>query len=338
MGYTSPTKKAQIMLLKRQGVPVTEIAEQYSIDTSTVYCIAQKYTETKDFYYVKPKTGRPCKFTTKDVQYAARMLARNCARDVSDLQRQYFPTLHADMIQKRLMACGLKAYVHHRKPFLSGSHKTKHFAWAKAHKYWTAEDWKSVIFSNESKFNLFGSDGHRWCWRRPGEEFDERYVRKEVKHGGGSIMVWGCITTLGMSCIVHIEGNMDGALYTQILNDDVLGTLKDLGINKKDVYFQQDSDPKHTSKIAQNWFKKTKLDVLDWAPSSPDMNIIEHAWDYLDRRVQTRSPLPCNHDEMWTALQEEWGQIEDNFIEGLFQSMPTRVQALLKAKGAWTKY
>jgi hypothetical protein len=66
-----------------------------------------------------------------------------------------------------------------------------------------------------------------------------------------------------MGHIVHIEGNMDGPLYTQILNDNVLGTLKDLRINKKDVYFQQDSDLKHTSKITQNWFKKAKLDVLD---------------------------------------------------------------------------
>ncbi len=49
------------------------------------------------------------------------------------------------------------------------------------------------------------------------------------------------------------------------------------------------------------------------------MNIIEHTWDYLNRRVQTWSPLPCNHDKMWIALQEEWERLEDNFIKGLFQ-------------------
>ncbi len=40
MGHTLPTKKAQIMLLKKQDVPVTKIAEWYSIDTSTIYHIA----------------------------------------------------------------------------------------------------------------------------------------------------------------------------------------------------------------------------------------------------------------------------------------------------------
>jgi hypothetical protein len=128
----------------------------------------------------------------------------------------------------------------------------------------------------------------------PGEQFDERYVRKEVKHGGGNVMVWGCVTAIGMGCIVKINGNMDGPLYTKILKDDVLGTLKELSIKKKNIYFQQDNDPKYTSKVAQKWFKKNKLDVLDWAQSSPDMSIIEHVWEYLDRRVCTQSPLPTN--------------------------------------------
>jgi hypothetical protein len=90
------------------------------------------------------------------------MLASNHAYNVSDLQRQYFSTLHADMIQKRLVASGLKAYIYHRKPFLSALHKARHLAWAKAHKHWTVEDWKNVIFSDKSKYNLFGSDEHHW--------------------------------------------------------------------------------------------------------------------------------------------------------------------------------
>ena len=131
---------------------------------------------------------------------------------------------------------------------------------------------------------------------------------------------------------------MNAKLYVSILDDDVLGTLKDLEINKKDIYFQQDNDPKHTSQLAQDWFKHKKLDVHDWPASSPDMNIIEHVWEYLDRRVCTRSPLPRNHNDMWTVLQEEWAQIEMEYIEKLFQSMPERVATLVKAKGGYTRY
>ena len=80
---------------------------------------------------------------------------------------------------------------------------------------------------------------------------------------------------------------MDIKLYVKILNDDLLGTLRYLEINKKDIYFQQDNDPKHTSHLAQDWFKKKKFDQLNWPASSPNMNIIEHVWEYLECRVCT---------------------------------------------------
>ena len=212
MTYTSPTKKAQIVLLRTQGVSEKEIAEKYSVDKTTVNWIFKRYKESKDFYHTKMKSGCPRKFTTHDVRIAARTLASTQAHDVADLQRQHFPNLHANTIWKRLTKCGLKAYVHCTKPFLSDAHKKRRLEWAESHAHWTAEDWKSVIFSDELKFNLFGSDGRCWCWRKPGEEFDKRYVRKEVKHGGGNVMVWGCVTAMEMGHIVKINGNMDGPL------------------------------------------------------------------------------------------------------------------------------
>src|ERR1700722_1537107 len=142
---------------------------------------------------------------------------------------------------------------------------------------------------------------------------------------------WG----LGRMCQIH--GNMDANLYTQILDEEFLPTLDDLGIIKSDIYFQQDNDPKHTSKLSKLWFKKKKVDKLDWPPSSPDMNIIEHIWDYLDRRVRTRNPLPTNVDQMWAALWEAWCRIEQAYIDTLYESMPERVQALIKAKGGYPK-
>ncbi|KAG1795811.1 uncharacterized protein HD556DRAFT_1219161, partial [Suillus plorans] len=70
----------------------------------------------------------------------------------------------------------------------------------------------------------------------------------------------------------------------------------------------------------------------------PDMSIIEHVWDYLDRRVRTRTPLPRNCTELWEALVEEWGRVEEKYITKLYESMPERIKALLDAKGGHTKY
>ena len=68
------------------------------------------------------------------------------------------------------------------------------------------------------------------------------------------------------------------------------------------------------------------------------MNIIEHVWAYLDRRIRTRKVLPRNKDELWEALLEEWNAIEPEYIQKLYASLPSRVNALLQAKGKYTRY
>ena len=338
MVYTLPTKKVCIIHFKNIGMTNDAIAEKFHIHRTTVARIYHQHSKFEDYYHVKPKPGRLCKFITHNVCFAARTLANCKAHDVTDLQRQYFPGLHSETIRQRLATCGLKAYVCRKRPFLLQKHKNRRLKWAKAHQHWTANDWKAVIFSNESKFNLFRSDGCCWCWRKPGEQFNDHYVRKEVKHNGGNIMVWGCVTAEGLSQLCCIQGNMDAKLYVSILDDNVLDILKDLEINKKDIYFQQDNVPKHTSRLAQDWFNCKKLDVLDWPTSRPNTNIIKHVWKYLNWRVHTQNPLLRNHKDMWAMLQKEWGQIEMDYIEKLFQSMPERVDMLVKAKGGYTWY
>ncbi len=106
---------------------------------------------------------------TYDVHFAIRALATSKAHNVTNLQRQYFPRLHAKTIWQQLVTCGLKAYVCRKRPFLLKKHKARHLKWAKAYQHWTTNDWKAVVFSNKFKFNLFGSNGHCWCWRKPDE-------------------------------------------------------------------------------------------------------------------------------------------------------------------------
>jgi hypothetical protein len=78
--------------------------------------------------------------------------------------------------------------------------------------------------------------------------------------------------------------------------------------------------------------------VLPWSLNSPDLNIIENLWDHLDHMVHARNPLPWNCDELWAALQEEWGMIDQGFIDRLYKSLPNHVRDVMKAKGGETQY
>ena len=50
--------------------------------------------------------------------------------------------------------------------------------------------WNHVLWSDETKLNLFGSDGVKRVWRQPGEEYKDKCVLPIVKHGGGSVVGW----------------------------------------------------------------------------------------------------------------------------------------------------
>lgn len=341
MVYTSPTKVARIAEYKLAGQTDTEIAAKFGIHRTTVPRIFSRYLETKDPYHVKPKSGRPLKLSERDARHAAILLAKTEVKTATELSKKTFHDASRHTIARALHHYGLVVRVRRTKPFISKANIIKRRHWADDHVDWVEEDWARVIFSDESKFQLFKSDGVQWAWFRPGQALDPRFTKKVVKHGGGNIMVWGCITSRGMGQLHKIDGIMCGPDYVKILQKNLPATLRKHKLKKtgKDaVIFQQDNDPKHTSRVAKEWFEAKKFKVLPWPPSSPDMNIIEHVWDQLDHLVRARNPLPRNKDEMWAALQEEWYNFPKERLDKLYESLPRRVAALKTAKGGHTKY
>ena len=243
-----------------------------------------------------------------------------------------------DTVKQALRQEGLEPHIQCRVPFISHKNLRVQKSWAEERLVWTVNNWEAVDFSDESIFCLFGSDGMEWCWRKPEQRLDPQFTKKKVKHGNGKVGVWGMITPYGVGRIVWIEGNLNKELYCEILQDDLLGTYQDLGLDYHDRYFQQDNDPKHTLKLAQAWFHKNHVDLLPWPLNSPDINIIENLWDHLERQVRARNPLPRSEGDLWVALQEEWYKIDLAFIRKLYESLPERVSAVYHANRGNTRY
>jgi hypothetical protein len=166
----------------------------------------------------------------------------------------------------------------------------------------------------------------------------EKNVQQQVKHGGGKVMVWGCMTSKGFGRLVWVVGNMDAVQYCQILERGLLGTLDDHNIDCRSVYFQQDNDPKHTSQHATTWFAQKGFDVLEWPPNSPDLNPIENAWNQLEVKYNRRGRQARNEDELFEMLQEEWQKLSMEYCEKLYESMPHRINKMMINKGKWAGY
>ena len=75
-----------------------------------------------------------------------------------------------------------------------------------------------------------------------------------------------------------------------------------------------------------------------WSAQSPDLNTIEHLWEYLKRRLAKHVNLPNGIYELWKRVQVEWDKIPVEEYQKLIESMPRMVQAVLKAKEGYTKY
>ena len=75
-------------------------------------------------------------------------------------------------------------------------------------------------------------------------------------------MIWGHMLWEGPGYATKIEGRMDAKLYTQIMEDELQETLEYYGKNPKNIIFQQDNDPKYTSKLAKDWFQTHGIKVM----------------------------------------------------------------------------
>jgi hypothetical protein len=113
-----------------------------------------------------------------------------------------------------------------------------------------------------------------------------------VKHGGGSILVWGCVSANGFGGLVHNLGTKNAEKYQKILIHHAVPSGTRLHGEK--FIFQHDNDPKRTG-------------LMEWPPQSPDLNIIEQIWDHLDREKNEKQPKSL--DELWTILQNAWKNI-----------------------------
>lgn len=144
-------------------------------------------------------------------------------------------------------------------------------------------------------------------------------------------MVWGCMGWSGV-------GRIDATQYCDILSRSLLLTIENLSEDpdlpiKDHLLFQPDNNPKHTSLLAKRWFESEQVRVMDCPPQSPDLNPIEHPWGHLERSLESTHSHP---KVFWICgrVEVEWETITAETCKGLIKSMPSRVEAMIKARAS----
>ncbi|KAG1034926.1 hypothetical protein G6F43_013326 [Rhizopus delemar] len=154
------------------------------------------------------KSGRKSEITATTKSYIRRSVITGKLKTGKDVQRYLCDigcVIGYSACLILLKSMGFHARIKKHKPFLKAIHMKKRLAWANAHKDWTKDDWRRMVFSDETKVNVWGSDGVKYYWKRPDDKLRFHHLDLAVKGGGGSVMVWGCITydDPGYACRIY---------------------------------------------------------------------------------------------------------------------------------------
>ena len=172
--------------------------------------------------------------------------------------------------------------------------------------------------------------------RRPfGQRYNPRYTVGTVKHPK-TVMFWGAISAYGCGplWIMPTGTTINSAVYLSILKEKLPTWI---GLRHCTI-FQQDGAPCHQGKIIKRWMNSKRITLLDRLPgSSPDLNPIEHCWTVVKKKVSDLHPT--GEQDLIQKLKIVWPQeITEEYCRTLIESMPNRIEAILKAQGGPKRY
>ncbi|KAG2191384.1 hypothetical protein INT46_007571 [Mucor plumbeus] len=259
---------------------------QAGVSKSTVYRIKNEIGQT--FQRLKPVKPSSITETTKNI--IKLKLLSGKLRTAEDTHKFLINLGHpiGYQVTRKLQHCsGFNCHIKKKQPHLNVDHRRDRLKWAKTHRNWSFTDWKRVIFSDETKINLLESDGIQYIWKKEGGRPDQPHNSKETRRHQKSLIVWGCMTSLGVGYAFRVyDRTMKAVDYVHILSTTYNDTLAYYDLKNKDVVFLQDGDSKHTASLADKYMKKEKIFFFRLASSK-------------SRSKSSKASLASRKDKAW---------------------------------------
>ncbi|KAG2455932.1 TCB1 transposase, partial [Polypterus senegalus] len=321
----------------KSGEGYRKISAALKVPMSTLASIIRKWKKFETTRTL-PRAGQPSKLSDQGRRALVREVTKNPMVTLSELQRSSVergePSRRTN-ISAAINQSGLYGRVARRKALLSKRHMAACLEFTKKHLKDSQTMRNKILWSDETKIEFFGVNARRHVWRKPDTAHHQVNTIPTVKHGGGIIMLWGCFSAAGTGRLVRIKGKMTAAMYRDILDENLLQSALDLRLGRRFI-FQQDNDPKPTAKISKEWFQDNSVNVLEWPSQSPDLNPIEHLW--RDLKMAVHQHFPSHLMELERCCKEEWAKLARDRCAKLVASNSKRLEAVIAAKGATTKY
>uniref|UniRef100_A0A8R1I4R6 Transposase Tc1-like domain-containing protein n=1 Tax=Caenorhabditis japonica TaxID=281687 RepID=A0A8R1I4R6_CAEJA len=272
---------------RQMGLDMPTLAKQFKTSKSVIWATLNTPNRSK-------ATGRPLKTSSGDDRITVRISKKNprltSTNINSELKDQYG-------VQDSFLNISQKISV----DMASSS--------TEVGKGSSALEWNKVLWSDESKYLMIGTEGIIHVRRPVDKRYDPKYQVPTVKHGGGNVMVWGCFHANGVGPLIRITEIMNRYMYKDILEKEMLPYGRFQMV--RGWLFQQDNDPKHTSHFVKDWF------------------------------AQRRTFKKQNGQKLYREVRATQGRMDQDPTsdpDELDRVHAKRCEAVIKAKGMATKY
>ncbi|GFY31175.1 transposable element Tc3 transposase [Trichonephila clavipes] len=285
-----------------EGRSVTSVAAEFGIAHSIVSRLWRQF-QTTGTAIRKFSSGRPRGTTPADDRYIVLQARRNRRQTAGEIAR-HTTQVTGRPISRFTVACTVVVCLHDL---------------------------------YESRFSL-SSDSHRiLIWRERGSRNHPSNIIERDRYGGRGVLVWGGIM-LGSRTDLHIfdAGSVNGTRYCNEILLPYVGLFR--GAMCLQFLFMDDNAPCHRTVATEQLLESEDIERMDWPARSPDLNPIEHVWDFLGRRLAARTLPPVMIRELQLALQDEWAAVPQQLIDTLILSMGRRCETYLAVRGDHIPY
>ncbi|GFW92622.1 transposable element Tcb2 transposase [Trichonephila clavipes] len=332
-GFEPVTKQATVRYLYHSATAATSVRRH--LDAFTRGRIIGKNS------YPGVHSGHPRGTTPADDRYIVLQARRNRRQTAGEIDRHTTQATGRPIsrftVARRLHGGGLFARRPVRCVPLRPAHRRRRSLWCREHRKWRDNEWGRVLFTDESRFSL-SSDFHRiLIWRERGSRNHPSNIIERDRYGGRGVLVWGGIM-LGSRTELHIfdAGSVNGTRYCNEILLPICASFR--GAMGLQFLFMDDNAPCHRTVASEQLLESEDIERMDWPARSPDLNPIEHVWDFLGRRLAARTLPPVTIRELRLALQDEWAAMPQQLIDTLILSMGRRCETCLAVRGDHIPY
>ena len=330
--------RARIVALRDDGCSIRQISTVLKVSKGGVQRTLERLSSTGSISSRK-RSGRPPKLSKRDLSSLIVQCKRNrrsCSRELTaELHTNTGVVVTSSAVRRILLKYGLRGCIAVKKPFVSPINRLKRLRFAKTHQHWTEAQWMTVLFTDEKKFNMLGSDGRVYVRRRPHEALLKECMQGTVKGGGGGVMMWGSFSGIsGPGPMVRLDGRVTAQQYLDaVLKEIVLPYADDMPLS---WVYQHDNAPIHKARVVTDWLEDQGWTVVNHPPQSPDLNPIENLWNEINKDIKKMTPRNLN--ELEKVIKEAWRKIPTDICAHYARSMKKRCKAVIASGGLPTKY